>query len=130
MTPTITIENNNIKLPVEIVAGDGMVILTLVPNAYLVLRASDLANYPPEKLERLQSITRTLTQPTEPSYNYHPTKVRALREMRAKGYHVSSGEEYFSEIPANPPSLEKVRQQLASIKGSLADEVIAQREER
>lgn len=128
MTPTITIENNNIKLPVEIVAGDGMVILTLVPNAYLVLRASDLANYSPEKLERLQSITRTLTQPTEPSYNYHPTKVRALREMRALGIPVSGGEEYG--LKPSSVSLDQVRQELASIKGSLADEIIAEREER
>jgi hypothetical protein len=128
MTPTITIENNNIKLPVEMVAGDGMVILTLVPNAYLVLRASDLANYSPEKLERLQSITRTLTQPTEPSYNYHPTKVRALREMRALGIPVSGGEEYG--LKPSSVSLDQVRQELASIKGSLADEIIAEREER
>ncbi|MBI5653517.1 MAG: hypothetical protein HZC40_24180 [Chloroflexi bacterium] len=125
---TLTIEHNSVKLPIEMVAGDGMVILTLVPNAYLVLRASDLATYPPEKLERLQTITRELTQPPEPSYNYHPTKVRALREMRAKGIAVSSGEEYG--LKPSSVSLEQVRQGLASIQGSLADRIIAERDEQ
>lgn len=127
---TITIENNNIKIPIEMVEQNGMAILTLAPNAYLVLRANDLANYPPEKLERLQIAARTLTQPAEMNPNYHPTKARALRELRAKGYHVSGGEEYFSERVANPPSIEQVRKELASVKGNLSDLIIAEREER
>ncbi len=130
MLSTVTIENGTIKIPVEMVESDGLVILTLVQNAYLILRANELANYSPEKLAQLRQNAIALTQATEPTYKYHPTKVRALREMRALGIPVSGGEEYFPKPIGNPPPIEQVRQELASIKGNLSALVIAEREER
>ncbi|HEX7593256.1 MAG TPA: hypothetical protein VF429_03720 [Anaerolineae bacterium] len=124
----ITIENSNITIQDEMVERDGLVIVTLAVNAYLIIHANDWISYPPEKLDKLQANARALTRPTEPTHNYHPTKVRALRELRAKGIAVSGGEEYG--LKPSPVSLEKVRQGLASIKGSLADRIIAERDER
>jgi hypothetical protein len=126
----ITVESGAIKIPLESVAGDGWVVLTLAPNAYLILPTESLANYPRERLLEIGQAIRAITGPPEISSRYHPTKARALRELRALGYPVSGGEEYFPSIPENPPSLEQVRQELSSIQGSLADDVIAERDER
>lgn len=126
----ITIENSNITIQGEMVERDGLVIVTLAVNAYLIIHANDWISYPPEKLDKLQANARALTRPIEPTHNYHPTKVRALREMRALGIPVSGGEEYFPKPTGNPPPIEQVRQELASIKGNLSDLVIAEREER
>jgi hypothetical protein len=126
----ITIENGSVKIAIEAVEGDGMVVLTLAPGAYLILRKEALANYPREKLAELERLVREMApEPEFPSY-YHPSKVRALKELRARGIAASGGEEYFSEIPKNPPTLEHVREILSKVKGSLSDEVIANREER
>jgi hypothetical protein len=126
----ITIENSNIKIPVEMVEGDGLAILTLAQNAYLVVRAETLSRYPTELLRQLQEKVQSL-QPATPSPAYHlysPQKARAMRELRAQGYNVYGGEEYGLK-PSTIP-LEQVQQELASIQGSLADDVIAERDER
>ncbi|MBI4786692.1 MAG: hypothetical protein HY782_06580 [Chloroflexi bacterium] len=125
----ITIEKGTVKIPIEAVEGDGWVVLTLAPNAYLILRADKISNYPAEKLDQLRRAVSALSGEPEPNPRYHPSKVRALREMRAAGIPVSGGEEYFPNPVENPPSLEQVRRGLASIKGSLSDLVIALREE-
>jgi hypothetical protein len=123
----ITIENGSVKIAIEAVEGDGMVVLTLAPGAYLILRKEALANYPREKLAELERVVREMTpEPEFPSY-YHPSKVRALKELRARGIAASGGEEYGLKLSSI--SLEKVREEPAPIKGSLSDEVIAQREE-
>jgi hypothetical protein len=125
-----TIEHGPVQIPIESLAGNGVVVLELGPNAYLLVRANDLAIYPTEKLEQLRAITQNLAQAPETPTHYHPSKVRALREMRALGISVSGGEEYFSEPVTKPPSIEQVRQELASIKGNLSDFIIAERAEQ
>lgn len=127
---TIMIENDVIKIPAETVNEDGLVILTLAANAHLIVRADVLSRYPPELLRRLREAIQAI-QPTSPAYHlYSPQKARVLKELLAQGYPASGGEEYFPDLVTNPPSLEEVRQALASIKGSLSDRVITEREER
>ncbi|MDE3088346.1 MAG: hypothetical protein KGJ80_03020 [Chloroflexota bacterium] len=125
-----TIEHGPVQIPIESLAGDGVVVLELGSNAYLLVRANDLTTYPTEKLEQLRAITQTLARSPGTPTRYHPSKVRALREMRALGIPVSGGEEYFSELVTNPPSIEQVRKELASIKGNLSDFIIAERDEQ
>jgi len=126
----ITIEKDSIKIPIEMTEKDGWVVLTLSPKATLILRAEKLSEYVPKKLENIIKAARAITEDQPmPSY-YHPSKARALRELRELGItNVSGGEEYFSEQITTAPSLEQVRKGLASIKGSLSDFVISERDE-
>ena len=125
----ITIERDSIKIPIEMTEKDGWVILTLSPKATLILRAEKLSEYVPKKLENIINAARAITEePPMPSY-YHPSKARALRELRELGItNVSGGEEH--ELKPKDIPIEKVRQGLASIKGSLSEEIIRQRKEQ
>lgn len=127
----ITIERDGIKIPLEAIEDNGIAVITLAPRAWLILDADIVATYPRNKLDALQRAARNLVDEPEPEYPsyYSPRKVRALKEMRAMGIDVSGGEEYFDEIVTDPPSLEQVREGLASFKGSLSDFVIAERDE-
>ncbi len=124
----ITIEGGNIKIPIETTEKGGWVIVTVLPQVTLILRSEELKDYSPEKLERIAQAVRAATEePPMPSY-YHPSKTRLLRRLRERGItNVSGGEEY--RLNPKSVSLEKVRQGLASIKESLSDEVIRQRQE-
>ena len=124
----ITIENGTIKIPVETSKDDGWVILTLAPNAHLILRTEKLDDYAGEKLEKIRRTVHAIMGEPEENPRFHPSKVRALRELRAHGVSVSDGSEY--DLKPSSVSLEKVRQGLASVKGSLSDIIIAEREER
>jgi hypothetical protein len=125
----ITIEQDSIKIPVETTEKDGWVVLTISPVVTLILRAEKLNEYVPEKLEKIVQSLRAITEePPMPAY-YHPSKARLLKRLRERGIsNISGGEEYDLK-PLDVP-LEKVRQGLASIKGSLSDEVIKQRNEQ
>ena len=123
----ITIENGTIKIPVETSKDDGWVILTLAPNAHLILRAEKLNEYAGEKLEKIRRTVNTIMGEPEPNPRFHPSKVRGLRELRAQGVSVSDGSEY--DLKPSSVSLEKVQQGLAPLKRSLSDEIIAQRNE-
>lgn len=125
--PTIAIEDSNIRI-LEVPENAGWVVLSLVPNAYLILRTDALPHYGDETLQQLGQAIRAIAPEPETTSRYHPTKARALRELRALGIPVSGGEEYG--LNPMPVPLEKVRQGLASIKGSLADIIIAERDER
>ncbi len=126
----ITIESGNVKIPVESIEGNGLAVITLAQNTFLIVRAEDLPSYPPALLTELYKTAQSI-QPVSPDYNlYSPQKARALRELRALGYDVSGGEEHFKELVTNPPLIEQVRKELGSIKGSLSDRVISQRDER
>ncbi len=124
----ITIENGSVKIPIEAVEGEALVVLTLASDAYLILRAAELLNMSQVQLLKLVEITRTIALSADESPYYHPTKIRALKELRAKGISVSGGEEY-GLAPASI-TLEKVQAELASISSSLSDDIIAEREER
>ncbi|TAH48247.1 MAG: hypothetical protein EYC68_21740 [Chloroflexota bacterium] len=130
----ITIERDGIKIPLEAIEDNGITVITLAPRAWLILNADAVAAYPRNKLDALQRAARNLVGEPEPESEYpsyySPGKVRALKEMRAMGIDVSGGEEYFDEMPENPPSLEQVREILSKTKRSLSDEVIAERDER
>ncbi|OGO38874.1 MAG: hypothetical protein A2Z03_04480 [Chloroflexi bacterium RBG_16_56_8] len=128
----ITIGQGNIQIPAEVVQDDGLIVLDLAATAHLIVRASVLSGYSPQVLRQLRLAIEAI-RPTTPSPAYHlytPQKARVLKDLLAQGYPVSGGEEYFTDRVTNPPSLEEVRQALSSIKGSLSDEVIAEREER
>jgi len=62
---------------------------------------------------------------------FTPRKRRALRELSQQGYPVSGGLDYGLRALVKPGiSLEQVWQGLSTVKGSLSQEVLAEREER
>ncbi len=127
---TIKIDNGDIHIPLKSIEQNGVVVLNLAYNTYLIAPAESFANYPRELLRQIIEMVRQAhVAPTSDEIRYSPRKARALKELREKGYRVSGGEEYFSELPENPPSIEQVRQELSSYKGSLSDLVIAMRNE-
>ncbi len=128
----ITIESNGIKIPVDAIEGEGLMVLTLAAHAHLIARTEIVKNYSTETWQRLLEVVR-VTQPTTPPPAYHlysPRKAHLLQELREQGYPVSGGEDYFAKQADTVPSLEQVRDELSVFKGSLSDEVIAEREER
>lgn len=130
----ITIERDGIKIPLETIEDNGITVITLAPRAWLIVTSEAFKTYPRAELVVLERAARKLVgepelEPAYPAY-YSPRKVRALKEMRAMGIDVSGGEEYFDEMPENPPSLEQVREILSKTKRSLSDEVSAERDER
>ncbi len=127
---TIKIDNGDIHIPLKSIEQNGVVVLNLAYNTYLIAPAESFANYPRELLRQIIEMVRQAhVAPTLDEIRYSPRKARALKELREKGYRVSGGEEYFPELPENPPSIEQVRQELSSYKGSLSDLVIAMRNE-
>lgn len=70
-------------------------------------------------------------QPWPDWVQVNPAKLRAIRELRAKGYAVSDGSEYGWQKDLDPTvTLEQVQEALSKIEGSLSDFIIASRADR
>ncbi len=71
------------------------------------------------------------TQPWPDWVQVNPAKIRAIRELRARGYAVSDGSEYGWQKDLDPTvTIEAVREALSKIEGSLSDFIIASRADR
>jgi hypothetical protein len=134
MVTGITVDSKGVVIPLEMLdaQGEGIAVLTLAPGAYLIMRSEMLAAYPRQRLLELSRTAQALerSHPKE-GIAFTPRKQRALRELSQQGYPVSDGLEYGLLAVAKPGiSLEQVRQGLSTMEGSLAQEVLAEREER
>jgi len=134
MTADIVVDSRGVVIPAEVFLAqdDGIAVLTLARGAYLIMRAGLLAVYPRQRLLELSQVSQALERArSEESIACTPRKRRALHELTSQGYPVSAGLEYGLQAMAQPvTSLEQVRQGLSTIVGSLAQEVLAEREER
>jgi len=134
MGADIEVNSKGVVIPLEILdaQGEGIAVLTLAPGAYLIMRSEMLAAYPRQRLLELSRTAQALERShSKEGTVFTPRKQRALREMSQQGYPVSDGLEYGLQAMAKPGiSLEQVRQDLSTMAGSLAQEVLAEREER
>ena len=134
MATGITVDSKGVVIPVEMLnaQGESLVVLTLARGAYLIMRSEMLAAYPRQRLLEFSRTAPVLehSRPKE-GITFTPRKQRALRELSQQGYLVSDGLGYGLQAMANPEvTLEEVWQGLARMEGSLAQEVLAEREER
>ena len=134
MATGITVDSKGVVIPVEMLnaQGESLVVLTLARGAYLIMRSEMLAAYPRQRLLEFSRTAQVLehSRPKE-GITFTPRKQRALRELSQQGYLVSDGLGYGLQAMANPEvTLEEVWQGLARMEGSLAQEVLAEREER
>jgi|GEM_PF-1992175 len=120
-----------ITIPLKLLneAGDeGLVVLPLAKGAYFVIRADVLATYPRQRLASIRRVAKVLqdveTKP-ESKVPCTPRKQRRLDELAQRGFAVSDGSGYRLQEQLLPGvTLDLVRQGLASMKGTLAQEVI------
>ena len=134
MATGITVDSKGVVIPLEMLnaQSEGLVVLALARGAYLIMRSEMLAAYPRQRLLEFSRTAQVLehSRPKE-GITFTPRKQRALRELSQQGYLVSDGLEYGLQAMANPKvTLEQVWQGLAKMEGSLAQEVLAEREER
>jgi hypothetical protein len=134
MATGITVDSEGVVIPLEMLntQGEGLVVLTLARGAYLIMRSEMLAAYPRQHLLEFSQTAQALEQSrSKEGITFTPRKQRALRELSQQGYLVSDGLEYGLQAMVNPEvTLEQVWQGLAKMEGSLAQEVLAEREGR
>ena len=135
--PNINLEKESIVIPLKLLneaRNEGLVVFPLAEGAYFVIRADVFATY---SHQRLASIRRAVQMFQEIKLDlkstkvpYTPPKRRGLDELTQQGFAVSDGSEYGLENHLLPNvTLDLVRQGLASMKSTLAQEVIEERGE-
>lgn len=139
MLTGITVEAESIKIPLGLLTDsedEGLAVLTLAEGAYLIMRSDVLAAYPRRRLAEISSRVRAL-QITCPPHQIaervsaSPRKQRALETLWQQGYSVSDGSDYgLEELLIRGVTLEQVHKGLASMQGSLSQEVSDERDER
>jgi len=134
MAKGITVDSKGVTLPLEMLnaQGEGIAVLTLARGAYLIMSSDMLAAYPRQRLLELSQTAQALERPRpQEGITFTPRKQQALQELRQQGYPVSDGLEHGLQAIAKPgTSLEQVWQGLSTIKGSLSQEVLAERRDR
>ena len=135
--PNISLEEEGITIPRKLLdeaGGEGLVVLPLAKGVYFVIRADLFATYPRQRLALLRQVAGML-QETEPKSEgveipLAPRKRRGLEELTQQGFSVSDGSGYRLHEQLLPDvTLDSVRQGLASMKGTLAQEVVEERGE-
>jgi len=139
MLTAITIDAENIKIPMDLLADsrdEGLAVLTLARGAYLIMHSDVLAAYPRQRLAEICRTVRALQTiyPPRRTAGRIPASSRKRQGLKAllqRGYPVSDGSGYGLEEWLIPGvTLEQVREGLASMQGSLAQEVSDERDER
>lgn len=133
--PNTSLEEG-ITIPLKLLneAGDeGLVVLPLAKGAYFVIRADVFATYPRQRLASIRRVAEAFQEvetKLEGKAPCTPRKRRGLDELAQQGFAVSDGSGYRLQEQLLPGvTLDSVRQGLASIKGTLAQEVIGERGE-
>jgi hypothetical protein len=134
MAQDITIDNKGVTLPLEMldIQNEGVAVLTLGPGAYLIIGADKLMTYPHRHWLELSQAAQALERSrSQEGVIFTSRKQRALQALRRQGYIVSDGLEHGLRAMTRPEvNLEQVRQGLSTMKGSLSQEVLAERQER
>lgn len=113
-------------------AGDeGLVMLPLAEGAYFVIRADVFAAYPRQRLASIRRVAKAFQEAeTQPKVPCTPRKQRGLDELVQRGFAISDGSGHRLQEQLLPGvTLDLVRQGLASMKGTLTQEVIEERGE-
>jgi len=133
--PNINLEEG-ITIPLKLINeadDEGLVVLPLARGAYFVIRADVFATYPRQRLVsicRVAKILQEVETELEDRVLYTPRKRHGLEELAQQGLPVSDGSSYQLQEQLLPGvTLNSVRQGLASMKGTLAQEVIEERGE-
>jgi hypothetical protein len=135
--PNISLEEESITIPLKLLdnAGtEGLVVLPLAKGAYFVIRADVFAAYPRQRLasirQAIEAFQEAEEKPKEIEVLCTPRKRRGLDRLIKQGFAVSDGSGYHLQEQMLPGvTLDLVRQGLASMKGTLAQEVIEERGE-
>lgn len=134
MAQDITIDSKGVTLPLEMldIQNEGVAVLTLGPGAYLIIGADRLMAYPHRRWLELSRTAQALERPhPQEGITFTSRKQRALQALRHQGYTVSDGSEHgLRAMAGSESSLEQVRQGLSTMKSSLSQEVLAERQER
>jgi len=134
MATGIKIDNGSVVIPLELLDSpdQGLAVLTLARGAFLVMRAEMLDALPRQRLldfsRTAQNVERSRS---ETSSSFAPRKQQALDLLHEQGYTVSGGLDYgLEDMAASDITLEQVWQGLSTMDSSLAEEVLAERDER
>ena len=135
MATEIMVDGENVVIPLEVLntQNDGLTVLTLARGAYLIMRSDLLASYPRQRLLEFSQMARALeeTPGSQQDRRFTSRKQQALRELGQQGYPISDGLEYGLQAMSRPEiELAQVRRGLSTMAGSLAQEVLAERDER
>jgi hypothetical protein len=135
--PSISLKEESVTIPLKLLddaGSEGLVVLPLAKGAYFVIHAEVFAAYPRQRLAFIRQAIKALqeaeAQPEDIEALCTPRKRRGLDELTKRGFAVSDGSAYRLQEQVLPGvTLDLVRQELASVKGTLAQEVIEERGE-
>ena len=134
--PNISLDEEGIPIPLKLLddaGNEGLVVLPMTKGAYFVIRAEVFATYPRQRLASIRQAIKALQEAAKPEdieVLCAPRKWRGLDELTKQGFAVSDGSAYRLQEQVLPGvTLDLVRQGLASMKGTLAQEVIEERGE-
>lgn len=134
---TIRVQSDNITIPLKLLdveQPEGLAVVSIGSNAYLILPADVLQRESVQRLaeigEAIRSLQAQLVEEKSPAgIVYSSRKKRALKRLAEHGLPVSAGTGYGLENNLDPSvTLEKVRQELSSMAGSLTQTVVEERE--
>jgi hypothetical protein len=135
--PNISPKEESVTIPLKLLddaGSEGLVVLPLATGAYFVIRAEVFAAYPRQRLASIRQAIKSLQEveakPEDTEVLCTSRKRRGLDELIQQGFTVSDGSGYrFQEQVLPGVTLDLVRQGLASMKGTLAQEVTEERGE-
>jgi hypothetical protein len=135
--PNISLDEEGIPIPLKLLddaGNEGLVVLPMTKGAYFVIRADVFVAYPRQRLafirQAIEALQEAEVQPEGIEAVCTPRKRRGLDELTKQGFAVSDGSGYRLQEQVLPGvTLDLVRQGLASMKGTLAQEVIEERGE-
>lgn len=134
MATGIRIDDGSVVIPLELLdsSDEGLAVLTLARGAFLVMSTEMLDALPRQRLLDFSQAARTLERVrSDADSTYTLRKQQSLDLLHEQGYAVSGGLEYgLQDMAAPDVTLEQVWQGLSTMDGSLAEEVLAERDER
>jgi hypothetical protein len=134
MATGIRIDDGSVVIPLELLdtPNQGLAVLTLARGAFLVMSTDVLAALPRERLLDFSRAAQAVEGlRSDAGGAFSSRKQQALDLLHRQGYTVSGGLEYgLRDMATHGVTLEQVWRGLATMEGSLAEEVAAEREER
>lgn len=133
----ITIQDDDITIPLKLLREqpEGLAVISVGSDSYLILPTNTLRRETVQRLIEISEAIRTLqtqasTEATLPEAAYSSRKKRALKHLAEQGLSPSAPSEYGLDLHLDSDvTLEQVRQELSSIRGSLAQTVTEEREQ-
>ncbi len=132
MAKGITVNNDSVTLSLKGLKEESVAVLPLAHGAYLIMRSDILAAYPRQHLRELSRIAQAIGRLRhQEDISFTPRKKRALQQLSQQNLPISDGLDYDLQTMAKPNvNLESVQQSLSTMKESLSEEVIIERQEQ